>query len=135
MNYSGLVSVIRQKSYCRPLARSLALLTHSLAPHCSFFLRALLRSFVYSLTYSRSRGKMYDSMCPNDLVVSHSAMRKRRCHQPISSQHDLDDQRRKRSVTLTLLPSSFTTLLPYFFISSGNFFFCLFAPTCHVSSA
>ena len=45
----------------RPFTRSLALLTHWLAPHCSLRSRAPLRSFVRSLarslTHSRARGK------------------------------------------------------------------------------
>ena len=45
----------------RPLARSLAPLTHSLAPHCSLHSRAPLRSLVLSLAYfahSLARGKV-----------------------------------------------------------------------------
>ena len=38
--------------FARPLARSLAPLTHLLAPHCSLCSRAPLRSFARSLTYS-----------------------------------------------------------------------------------
>ena len=58
-----------------PLALSLAPLTPL---HTTRFARALrcapLRSFVFrSLTHSRARGKMYDSMSHNDLVLPHSA--------------------------------------------------------------
>ena len=38
--------------FARPLARSLAPLTHSLAPHSSLRSRALPRSFVRSLAHS-----------------------------------------------------------------------------------
>ena len=47
------------------LARSLALLTHSIAPHCSNRLRAPLRSFVRSLAHSLTlelMGKRFLSM-------------------------------------------------------------------------
>ena len=39
-------------SFAPPLARSLAPLTHSLAPHCSLRSRAPLRPFVCSLAHS-----------------------------------------------------------------------------------
>ena len=60
-----------------PLARSLALLTHSLAPPCSLRLRAPLRSLVCSLAHfahSLARGKVYDLMSQFHLVLTHSAM-------------------------------------------------------------
>ena len=54
-----------------PLARPFAcLLTRPLTPHCSFHSRTPLRSFVCSLTHSRARGKVNDSMYQNDLVLS-----------------------------------------------------------------
>ena len=43
--------------FARPLARSLAPLTHSLAPHCLLRSRAPLRSIARSITRSRAHGK------------------------------------------------------------------------------
>ena len=56
-------------------ARSLAPLTHSLAPHCSLRSRApRAHSFTRSVTHSRFYGKVDDPMSQNDLVLSHSAL-------------------------------------------------------------
>ena len=60
----------------RPFARSLALLTRSLAPDCSLRSRPPLRSLFHSLAHfahSLARGKVNDWMSQNDLVLSHSA--------------------------------------------------------------
>ena len=57
------------------IIRLLAPRTHLLAPPC-LLIDSVLRSahlFTLSLTHSRARGKMNDSMSQNNLVLSHSA--------------------------------------------------------------
>ena len=56
-----------------PFARSLALLTHSLAPHCSLCWCATLCSFVHFPAHSLPSSWESDSMFHNALVLSHSA--------------------------------------------------------------
>ena len=56
--------------------RSLAPLTHSLAPPCSLCSCAPLRSFICSLAHfahSQARGKMSDLMSQYHIVLNHSA--------------------------------------------------------------
>ena len=58
-----------------PFARSLAPLTHSLAPPCLLRSRIPLRSFVCSLAHfihSQARGKVYNLMSQYHLVLTHS---------------------------------------------------------------
>ena len=63
--HSGLklyeIDVYSTGPFARSLARSLAPLTHSLAPHCSLCSRAPLRSFAHSLA-SELMGKRFMSM-------------------------------------------------------------------------
>ena len=58
-----------------PFARSLAPLTHSLAPPCLLCLRAPLRSFVCSLAHYahyQARGKVGIFMSQNQAVLNHT---------------------------------------------------------------
>ena len=67
-------------AHARLIAYSLAMLTHSLAPHywlrTTCFAHALCcaHSFTRSLTHSRAHGKVNDSMSQNDLFLSNSEM-------------------------------------------------------------
>ena len=61
-----------------PFARSLALLTHSLAPHCSLCSCATLCSFVHFPAHSLPSSWESDSMFHNALVLSHSAAGKKK---------------------------------------------------------
>ena len=66
---------VSTEPFARPFAPLLAPLTRSLTPRCSLRLHAPLLSLVRSLahlTHSRARGKVYNLMSQNHLVLNHS---------------------------------------------------------------